>query len=108
MRKDRQSGAPLNIPTDVVLNEITDNYSLVAADNGEVLKVNKTTSVTITLPDGLPKGFSALVVMKGAGSVVFSTAGTLESIGTTLATQYTAATVIHEGSNVWGVYGDLT
>jgi hypothetical protein len=108
MRKDRQSGAPINVPQNVTINEVTDNYTLVAADNGEEIKVNKATSVTITLPDGLPKGFACMVVMKGAGSVVFSAAGTLESIGTTLATQYTAATVIHEGSNVWGVYGDLT
>ena len=79
-------------------------YSLLTADWGNSLNITGTTS--ISLSDDLPDGFWCDIVKKGDG-LVSITASTIESVGLNISTKYTKARVLHEGSNIWGVYGDL-
>jgi hypothetical protein len=64
--------------------------------------------VAITLPNGLSDSHYTMHVNKGSGDLTFSAAGTIESVGTIIAVQYSGAMAVHEGSNVWGLYGKLT
>src|SRR5688500_20189215 len=61
----------------------------------------------MTVPNGLPDGWSTTVLRIGAGVVTLAASGTLQSTGTTLDTQFTAATIIHRGSNVHAALGAL-
>lgn len=52
----------------------TDNYTLAAADNGTIIYMNKSTAVTVTLPNSFAAGFNCVVVQEGAGQVTFTAA----------------------------------
>lgn len=109
------SGTPVEIiinPTiedyPVIIKTISaDSYTVLESDNGKMIHYTSDTAVTITLPDDLSDGHITQHVKKGDGDLTF-TASTLESVGDTLATQYSAALSVHEGDNVWGLYGNLT
>lgn len=83
------------------------SYSVAEDDNGFTILYTNSSNVTITLPNGLSNGHVTQHVKKGTGNLIFS-ASTLEAVGDTLETRYSAAVAIQEGSNVWGVYGNLT
>lgn len=83
-------------------------YLVLEEDNGKMIHYTHAAGVAITLPNGLSDSHITQHVKKGTGNLTFSAAGTLQSAGTILATQYNAALAIHEGSNVWGLYGNLT
>lgn len=82
------------------------NYTLTSADSGRIIRV--TATATITLPNGLDAGFQCIIVNYGSGTVTLAATTTLNSVGNELETQYTAATVLHVGSNVWLALGPLT
>ena len=84
------------------------SYAVTEDDNGFTILYTNNTGVAITLPNGLSSGHVTQHVKKGTGDLTFSATGTLEAVGTILATRYSAAVAIQEGSNVWGVYGNLT
>lgn len=77
-------------------------YSVVAADQGKVKYFNNTASIEVILPDGLVSGFQ-VVIYRGvsAGPIRFSATTSLESQGSALNDNRTAATFIHRGSNLW-------
>lgn len=49
-------------------------YTLQASDKGKVIEIANAGSVTLTLPNSLPKGFACTVIQDGAGQVTFSAA----------------------------------
>lgn len=57
----------------------TTAYTLQASDARTVIPVNSGSAVTITVPTGLPAGFSVVLVQRGAGAV--SLAGTATRLG---------------------------
>lgn len=83
-------------------------YTVLESDNGKMINYTNNAGVTITLPNGLSDSHISQHVNKGTGDLTFVATGTLQSIGDTLEDQYSAANAIHEGSNVWGLYGKLT
>lgn len=87
------------------IKTVSTNYELVAGDDGCIIRVDST--ATITLPDGLDELFQVIVANVGAGVVTLSAATTLNSIGTDLTTQYSAASIVNIGTDVWEAYGRI-
>ena len=50
-------------------------YTLLSTDDGTVVDLSNAASITVTLPNSLPIGFSCLCAQSGAGQVTFSAAG---------------------------------
>ena len=46
------------------------NFSVAAADNNKLFLINSSTSVTVTVPSGLPIGFACQFIQTGAGAVI--------------------------------------
>ena len=100
---------------DATLNAVTsfssNNYTLVASDNGKVITIdNGTTASTLTIPTGLGDGFNCLIVQKANHDTTI-TAG----VGVTLlnrSTQYITAgryaivTLVNIGSENYILSGD--
>jgi hypothetical protein len=61
---------------DASINDKTEDYTLLASDNGKVVVMNKASAVTVTVPSGLGAGFNCSFVQKGAGQVSFSASST--------------------------------
>lgn len=94
------------------INTISGSVSLAATDNAEVIQSNATSAITITIPAGLPNGFNCMVLQYGAGQITFSGAsgvtiinrnGYNKTIG-----QYALVTILHIGSNVVIISGELS
>lgn len=82
--------------------------TLAESDFGKVIAYSSTSTVTITLPNGLKTGFWCVVRKTGAtGTVTLSATTTLNTPNsdTDITTQYNALTVMHLGSNVWTAWG---
>jgi hypothetical protein len=88
----------------------TGNYTLTQSDNGCRIRVNTSTSATITIPDSLSAGFSCLVIQKGSAQVSFATSGSMvlhSSNGyTKTAKQYSIVTIIIDEINEAIIGGD--
>ena len=48
----------------------TSSFSVAAADNNKLFLINSSTSVTVTVPSGLPIGFACQFIQTGAGAVI--------------------------------------
>jgi len=48
----------------------TSSFSVAAADNNKLFLINSATSVTVTVPSGLPIGFACQFIQTGAGAVI--------------------------------------
>jgi hypothetical protein len=103
---------------DFVLNgysglQKTADYTLLNADlNGGVYQeVNSATAVVLTVPAGLTSGKPVTFERVGAGSVTFAAGAgvTINSVSSFLAigNQFSAATLIPKGSDVYTLVGDL-
>ena len=94
----------------VTVNAKTNDYTLVAGDSGEVITMDKATANTLTIPSGLAAGYTAMIVQLGAGQTTIAASGTTlrSTPGLKLRTQYSTATVLHLGSEVYIVTGDLS
>jgi hypothetical protein len=93
-------------------------YTFVLTDNGKVVTASNASAITITIPPissvAYATGAQLNVIQKGAGQVTFAQGSgvTIRSTGATatapkLRAQYSSATCIHEGSDVWYVVGDI-
>jgi hypothetical protein len=51
------------------INNQTSNYTILPSDNGKIITVNAATTVTVSIPTGLPVGFSCMVTRLGVGLV---------------------------------------
>ena len=93
-----------------IITEATTARTILTADNGAQIDCTNASATTITLPPGFSAGFQAFVTKEGTGNVVFAPGAsvTINSVGLTLATQYTGGAIISKGSNTWNIYGPLT
>ena len=94
------------------INTISNSATLAATDNAEIIQSNASSAITVTIPTGLPTGFNCMVLQYGAGQITFSPAAGVtlinrnsynKSIG-----QYALVTLLHIGSNVVIISGELT
>ena len=94
------------------INTIANSVTLAATDNAEIIQSNAASAITVTIPAGLPTGFNCMVLQYGAGQITFSPAAGVtlinrnsynKSIG-----QYALVTLLHIGSNVVIISGELT
>jgi hypothetical protein len=94
------------------INAISTSYSLAATDNSEVIQSNAASAITITIPAGLPTGFNCMVLQYGAGQITFAAASGVTIINRNSYTktigQYALATVLHIGSNIVVISGELS
>ena len=74
----------------------------------KIIEIDSTGATTITLPSGMTTGMQVSIVNVNTGDVTIAAQGTLQGIGTILATQYTKAEAYHRGSDVWLITGTLT
>lgn len=71
-------------------------YTLLPSDNGKVITINNAAATTVTVPTGLPIGFSCRIIQLGTGVLTFTGSGTIvNSFGGTvsLGGQYAAADI---------------
>jgi hypothetical protein len=96
---------------DLTLSRKTDSYTLVAADNGQVVEMNKATANTLTVPSGVfTAGQQVLVTQYGAGQTTLAGSGvTLRSDGGKLKinSQYSSATILFISATEAYVFGNL-
>lgn len=96
---------------DLTLSRKTDNYTLVAADNGQVVEMNKATANTLTVPSGVfSAGQQVLITQYGAGQTTIVGSGvTLRSDGGKLKinSQYSMATILFISATEAYVSGNL-
>lgn len=94
------------------INSISTSYQIAATDNSEVVQSNASSAITVTIPAGLPTGFNCMVLQYGAGQITFSPASGVtiinrNSYNKTIG-QYALATVLHIGSNIVIISGELS
>jgi len=97
-----------DVPADINAQTGT-TYTILAADNNRLLTLDNAAAITLTLPPSLRTGFTVSTMQKGAGTVSYSTAGSIisKNSATDQNGQGTGAVCVHLGSNVWWVCGDL-
>jgi len=100
------SGFGANIAT------ISAGYTLAATDNSEVIRSDAASAITVTIPSGLPSGFNCMVLQYGTGQITFSPAAGVTLINRNAYNktigQYALATVLHIGSNIVVISGELS
>ena len=105
--------APLTINA-----QVGTTYTFALTDSGDLITANNAASQTYTIPPlssvAFATGTQITVLRKGAGAVAFAqgVGVTIRSSGgtptaPTLRVQYSSATAIYEGSNIWYVVGDI-
>lgn len=103
--------------TTQTINTQTDSYSLVLADAGKIVEMNKGTANNLTVPQNtsiaFPVGTRIDVAQLGAGAttIVADTNVTVRVHSTltlVLGGQYAVATLYKRATNEWVLGGDLT
>lgn len=87
----------------------TSSFSVAAADNNKLFLINSSTSVTVTVPSGLPIGFACQFIQTGAGSVILlgGSGVTLNSAnGLTSRAANSAVGLVMSSSTSGYVFGD--
>jgi len=113
------TGTSLNCQGAVVdhpsTNTRTTAYTLALTDDGNIIEVNSTASVTITVPTtaavNLPAGSKITIIRINTGAVVIAgdTGVTVNATpGLNLRAQWSVATLICRGSNSWVLTGDIS
>ena len=97
---------------DLSLSRKTDSYTLVIADNGQVVEMNKATANTLTVPQNIfTAGQQVLVTQYGAGQTTIAAGSgvTLRSDGGKLKinSQYSSATILFISATEAYVFGNL-
>jgi len=90
-----------------VRQETGTSYTLVAADQGQIIEFTNASNVNVTLPNELANDFSCTLVKKGDGNVILTATTTLQSQGNTIFLKDTAVSVYHRASNIWTAVGSL-
>lgn len=86
----------------------TASFSVSAADNNKLFLISSSTAVTVTIPTGLPVGFSCQFIQTGAGVItLLGSSITLNSAnGLTSRSQNSAVGLVISTSTVGYVFGD--
>lgn len=104
---------------DLAINAQTGTtYTFVLADDGKFVTASNASAITVTIPPAssvaYATGAQLNIIQKGAGQVTFAAGSgvTIRSTGATAAApklraQYSSATAVYEGSDVWYVIGDI-
>jgi hypothetical protein len=85
------------------------SFSVAAADNNKLFLINSATSVTVTIPSGLPIGFACQFIQTGAGAVILlgGSGVTLNSAnGLTSRAANSAVGLVMSSSTLGYVFGD--
>jgi hypothetical protein len=92
------------------VNTITTSYLLSSLDNGRVIVANSSSSLSITIPVGLPVGFNCVVIQVGSGQVTMTASGTtLNSVnGFKISAQHGSLSVMSYAANVFNISGNTT
>jgi collagen type VII alpha len=94
------------------INAQTASYTLIGSDNGKVITMSAASGITLTVPTGLPIGYTTTVIRLGAGNVGISAAGgvTINSFEnkTNIAGQHAAVSLISYITNTFNLAGGLT
>lgn len=96
---------------DASINDQTDDYTLLASDNGKVVVMNKASAVTVTVPSGLGAGFNCSFIQKGAGQVSFNASSTTinnRQSHTKINAQYGVASIVAYAADTFVLAGDTT
>jgi hypothetical protein len=95
---------------DASINEQTGTaYTLLAGDNGKVIKFTNGSAITLTLPSGLGLGFNCSVIQYGAGQITFTTSGSTlynRQSHTKTAAQYAVTGLVSCVADVYVLAGD--
>ena len=97
------TAAQMNDITVLPINDQTDDYTLVAGDNGKRVIMNKATATTITVDDAVfGVGDSVFIANKGAGvSTITAGAGvTINTTGSLALAQYGGGTLVFLSASV--------
>ena len=86
----------------------TTSFSVTAADNNKLFLISSSTAVTVTIPSGLPVGFSCQFIQTGAGVItLLGSSVTLNSAnGLTSRAQNSAVGLVMSSSGTGYVFGD--
>lgn len=86
----------------------TASFSVAAADNNKLFLISSSTAVTVTIPTGLPVGFSCQFIQTGAGVITLvGSSVTLNSAnGLTSRAQNSAVGLVMSSSSAGYVFGD--
>ena len=86
----------------------TASFSVAAADNNKLFLISSSTAVTVTIPTGLPVGFSCQFIQTGAGVItLLGSSVTLNSAnGLTSRAQNSAVGLVMSSSTAGYVFGD--
>ena len=86
----------------------TASFSVAAADNNKLFLISSSTAVTVTIPMGLPVGFSCQFIQTGAGVItLIGSSVTLNSAnGLTSRAQNSAVGLVMSSSSAGYVFGD--
>ena len=112
-------GASVSVVGNVVyhigINNQTNSYTLVLADDGKIVEVLSATAVNVTIPLEssvmFPIGTQITVIQTGVGQITFVPDGgvTLNgNPGVKTRGQWTAGTLIKRAANTWILLGDLS
>jgi hypothetical protein len=86
------------------------SYSLQASDNGCAVTMNNAGAITLSVPTGLPAGFTVLIIQLGAGQVTPTASGTTlvqRQNFTKTAGQYALMTLLSYATNTFAMSGDM-
>ncbi len=87
----------------------TTAYTLVASDNGKVIKLTSGSPITLTLPSGLGQGFNCTVIQYGTGQITFTVSGSAlynRQSHTKTAAQYAVTGLVSCSADVFVLAGD--
>ena len=89
-------------------NPQTNDYTLLASDNGKVIVMDKATAVTVTIDTGLPAGFNCSFIQKGAGQVTFAGTAAVNNrqSHTKINAQFGAASIVAYDTDTYILAGD--
>jgi len=105
---------------DLAINAQTGTtYTFVLTDDGKFVTGSNASPITVTIPPAssvaYATGAQLNIIQKGAGQITFAAGSgvTIRSNGATsaapkLRAQYSSATAVYEGSDVWYVIGDIS
>ena len=92
--------------------EITANYTLTEADDGNVIRAKSTTPITLTIPSNLPVGFNVSVYQTDTGNVTIMAQNGVDLLNRlscfVTAGKDAGAGIISTQLNTFHITGDLT
>lgn len=94
--------------TNTVSEITTSTYTIQASDNGKTLVLNPGGgSITITIDDVLSVGERIDVYLRGSSATFSAGTGTIESVGTSMSTQYTVASIACVATGIYAIAGSV-